>query len=105
MRGTPKRVAPLARGSGQGGGAQPSKMEEDLEEKKIQIERLSAKLEHSEHILNQMIQASTGRNLNHQNKKKHHEVPQVRGGEKSGRRGGGGVRRYLAAASGSYDDY
>ena len=113
---TPKRSPPLVRGHGQGGGAQytPSKMEEELEDKKIQIERLSAKLEHSEHIINQMIQANTGgggggrNHSNHQQQQRHQEVvPQVRGSGKGsrGRGGGRGARRYMVAASGGYDDY
>ena len=91
-----RRSPPLLRGTGGGGGAgnnnstaQPTPLEKELEEKNILVERLSAKLEHSEYIIQQMIQANAGAANNNGGfgGARGGRVPQVRG------RGGGKLRR------------
>ena len=103
---TSKRSPPLKRGQGGGGGAgtlsstnqKPSELEQELETKKIQIERLSAKLEQSEEIINRTIQASAGGGGGGG---RGEQVPHtMRGGRGKGRRGGG--RRYMNS---EYADY
>ena len=58
-------------------------LKSELDAKNIQVERLSAKLEHSEYIIQQMIQANAGGGGGGRGQR----VPQVRGrGTKSNRR-------------------
>ena len=109
---SPKRSPALLRGQGGGGGAgvmssanqqTPNEMAQELEAKTIQIERLSAKLEHSEQIINRMIHATTGGGTGVGGGRR--SVPQLMrdrggGGGGSGRRKG---RRYLASTD--FDDY
>ena len=70
-RGSPRRSPLLRRGTGMGGGVgRPSPpnaaavtvaaVQRELDNKKIEVERLSAKLEQSEQIINQLIQANSG---------------------------------------------
>jgi hypothetical protein len=95
-----RRSPPLMRGTGGGGGGgtpnqhqqEKSAIEKELDQKNILVERLSAKLEHSEYIIQQMIRANAGGNNGGGQR-----VPQVR----EGRGGGKGRRRRYEV----FDDY